>query len=100
MNSKNSIDKEYYKDYIKIYNKILKKAESDYYSSTFNNKLNSSKKIWKEINSICSSGSKRNSAPSNIAKLVINGKTVTDATQMANELNHYFSNVGLNLANN
>ncbi len=93
-------DQDKYKNYVKLYSKILKKAEFNYYTTTFNSKLNSSKNIWKEINSLCSASSNRKSSQSTIVKLIVNGNTISDATEMANEFNNYFCNVGKNLAKN
>ena len=76
--SRNLTDNDNYKSYVKVYNKLLRHAEADYYSSTFNNKLNSSKQIWKEINNLCSLGSRSSSSRPSIDKLIINGKTISD----------------------
>jgi len=97
--SNNHIDRDKYKSYVKVYNKLLKRAEDDYYSSTFNNKLNSSKQIWKEINRLFSSGSRSSSSRPNIDKLIVNGKIISESNLMAYEFNDYFCNVGSNLTN-
>ena len=96
--SKNPQNREKYKSYVKLYNKILKKAQDDYFTTAFNNKLNSSKKIWKEINSLCSFSAHCSSSRNTLDKLVVNGNTISDPVCMANHLNIYFCGVGANLA--
>ena len=98
--SKSVNDKEKYKNYAKIFNKITKLAETRYYQFTFDTKIHNTKKLWKEINSLCSFNSKRSSDRSNIAKIVANGNVITDPSSMADEFNKYFSNIGSKLACN
>src|SRR3989442_5950354 len=93
-------DREMYKSYIKVYNNLVNKIQREYFSTTFNSKINSSKKIWNEINKLCGLGARRASAGFKISKLVVNGQTITDSAQMANEFNNYFCSVGSELANN
>ena len=96
--SKNSIDRDKYKNYVKIFNKILKVAQSNYYTHIFDTKTNSTKKLWKELNNLCYFGSRCSSHQSKIAKLVINGNVISESSCMAEEFNRYFCNVGANLA--
>jgi hypothetical protein len=96
--TKKSDDKEKYKNYVKIYNKIIKSAENSYYSLAFNSKINSAKKIWKQINGLHSFNPKRSTINSNIAKLLVDSKVVSESVCMANALNKYFSNIGPHLA--
>jgi len=96
--SKNVSDKDKYNNYVKIFNKTLKLAKSNYYNHIFDNKINNTKKLWKEINNLCYFGSGRSSNQSRIAKLVINSKVISDSSSMAEEFNRYFCNVGADLA--
>jgi len=100
LNSRNQFDRQKYKSYIKLYNNLVNKTQREYFSTTFNSKINSSKKIWNEINKLCSLGAHRASAGFKISKLVVNGQTVTDSVNMAEEFNNYFCSVGSELANN
>ena len=73
MKSKSATDEKNYRDYKKLYRTILKKCEKEHYEQIFDNKSNSLKNLWKEINNLCSykSNSKTNLS---ITKLVVNGK--------------------------
>ena len=84
--SKNPIAKENYNRYVKIYNNVVKFAELQYYRRTFDAKTNSTKKLWIEINNLCSFGSHLSSNQSKIAKLIHNGNTIMDPNCMADEL--------------
>ena len=98
--SKNPIDKENYRNYLKIFNRIVKSAESTYYMKMFNTKTNSIKKLWSNVNKLCSFNSKQSSKKSNIIKIKIGDKVLTDSKSMADEFNNYFCNVGATLACN
>ena len=68
----------------------------NYYKGLFDFRSNSTKKIWSNLNHVCSfKKSNRNST--SIQKLIVSGKEITDVQDIAEELNNYFSNVGQNL---
>ena len=86
-----------YIKYKNVFSKLSKKAEQNYYKMKFNEISTNAKKIWSEINQICSF--KKKSSHTSITKLQIDGNEVIEQKDIVNELNKYFSNVGVNLAN-
>ena len=75
------------------------KAEKDYYSNQFDNKCNSIKQIWSNLNRVCSV--KKNKANSTtVDKLLVSGIELTDPLEISNAFNNYFCNVGPNLVKN
>jgi hypothetical protein len=57
--SKSNIDEIKYKNYKKVYKNVLNKAEINYYDKAFDCKANSIKKLWCNLNSICSAKKKK-----------------------------------------
>ena len=58
MQSNNPSDELLYKSYKKIYEKISNKAETHYYNTLFDSKVNSIKQIWSNLNRVCSASRK------------------------------------------
>ena len=52
--SKSLVDETNYKNYRKIFRKVAAEAENTYYKSMFDHKTNSIKKLWKNLNTVCS----------------------------------------------
>ncbi len=98
--SKNLLDREKYLMYKKIYTKVLRKSELDYYKTSFDSKINTTKSLWKKINGLCCKNVKNSDKKLTIPKLRINSKEVTDNKLIADELNNYFCGVGADLAKN
>ena len=73
-------------------NTVIKKAKEDYYNKLFDEKTNTVKAIWKNLNSML--GRQNNCRKSLISKVVINEQEVHNAKDICNEFNQYFSNVG------
>jgi hypothetical protein len=73
-------DKKKYKEYKKCYEKSAKKAEESYYNAIFDSRCNSAKRIWKQINIICSF--KKSKSKNNISKLIINYHEILDPQQI------------------
>jgi len=99
LKSRNPIDNLNYKKYKNIFTKISREAEASYYKTTFDKISNNTKKVWDQINNICSFKSKQKSKSSLIAKLKIDNAEIVVPQEICNELNKYFCSVGSNLAN-
>ena len=89
-----------YKQYKKEFNKISKEAENSYYKVVFKELSDNAKKIWAQINKICSFKKKQKNVNLNIEKLIIEGNVITVPSEIAHELNNFFSTVGENLGKN
>jgi len=85
-----------YKNYRKIYRKVANEAECKYYKTMFDQKTNSIKQLWKNLNTVCSfkQGKSRSNS---ISKLNVNGVTLHENKDICNGFNNYFSTVGQNL---
>jgi len=81
-----------YKDYKRIYIKISKEAESVYYQQLFNSKEISLKKLWSNLNTICSY--KKKTENINISKIKVNNKEITDHSAICQEFNNFFCSIG------
>ena len=97
LKSRNPIDHLNYKKYKNIFTKISKAAETNYYKRVFNDISNNTKKIWAQINSICSFKKKQKSNIS-ITKLKIDNNEIIEPVEISSELNKYFCSVGVNLS--
>jgi len=89
-----------YKQYRNVFNKLCKAAESNYYKLMFNNISNNSKKMWAQLNKMCSFKKKQKSNNISIPKLLIDDNEITAPDEICDKLNKYFCSVGMNLANN
>jgi len=58
---------------------------------------NDSKKLWKNLNHICSYNNKKRKTSNQINKLIHDNKTITDSKGIAETFNHYFCNVASNI---
>ena len=87
-----------YKNYKKIFKRLALECEASYYREMFDKKNNSIKKIWKNLNTVCSFKSKNNKTT--VSKLLRNGKEISDPAEISSEFNKYFSTVGKSLINN
>ena len=84
---------------LKTYSTILKRnirlAKKMHYTNMFHKSKNDSKKTWKQINDLISS--RKQYKQHNYFKA--NDSILTDHTDIANNFNLYFTNIGPNLAN-
>ena len=84
---------------LKTYSTILKRnirlAKNMYYTNMFYKSKNDSKKTWKQINDLISS--RNQYKQHNYFKT--NDSILTDHTDIANNFNSYFTNIGPNFAN-
>jgi hypothetical protein len=95
--TKNDSDEMSYRSYKKIYSVVLKKAQMMYYNKLFDNKNNSIKKLWSNLNKICSN-SKNSNVKNKIDKIVDDcGREITSCSDISNCFNEYFCSVGSNL---
>ena len=53
ISTKSSVDESKFKEYRKRFNSVAKEAESMYYRDLFDSKINSVKKLWQNLNTIC-----------------------------------------------
>ena len=81
-----------YKNYAKLLDKVIKDAKIKYEKDQMESCSNNPKKLWKFINS---SLSKKNS----INSLNVNNEKLDNKCDIANYMNTYFCDVGLNLSN-
>jgi len=95
--SKQSADESLYKNYANELRKILNKAEASYFQRICDTKLYSLKKVWSNLNSVISTQFNKKSKPV-VNKLIINSRPITDPSEIANEFNDYFCNVGNSLS--
>jgi len=85
-------DKMKYKNYKCVYEKVAEEALNLYYRHLFNSKENSIKKLWNNLNMVCSF--KKNKTKTLISNIVTYSKEFTDHVDICNEFNRYFCNVG------
>ena len=93
LQTKEQQDEIKYKQYRRYFRKVALEAEEKHYREMFDTRTNSVKKLWRNLNTVCSfqkSKCKRN----NIAKLIVNEYTLTDDKNISNEINKYFSTIG------
>src|SRR2546425_636813 len=98
--SRSTVDKEKYKVNLKYFRKISYQAEVDYYSNQFNHKLNSTKKLWQNLNSHFNFRGSNSSKQNSFSKLIVGGSAISDSFGMTEKFNKFFSSVGSRLANN
>ena len=73
-----------------IVNKALKQAKKAYYQTSFSDHKGDSRKTWQIINELTS----RTSSKSSVRELRVNGQSVTNPTESAEEFNHHFATIG------
>ena len=79
-----------YKCYRRYLKKIIKLAKRNYYNKRFQNVQGDLKKTWSLINELRGKTKRK-------ASFIINGETVEDRRQIANEFNTYFVSVAKKL---
>ena len=75
-------------------NTELRKAKKDYYSSKIAGHNFNPKKAWKSINNLLG----RQSSPTVVNELKVDGSNLTNLKDIAEGFNNYFSNIGPDLA--
>ena len=81
---------EIYKNYRNIYNKILRASKKLYYRESFIKNRKKTKKIWELIKEV-STGTKSTHP---IEKIKVNGKSITDKVEIAENFNSFFAKIG------
>ena len=74
-----------------MFRQSARTAEAIYYKELFDWKTNTSRQLWANLNMVCSL---KKTSLSNIPKLVVDGKEITETIEICTELNKYFANVG------
>ena len=77
-----------------IVNKAVKQAKQSYYQTSFSDHKGDPRKTWQIINELTS----RKSGKSSVKELRVNGNSVTNPTELAEEFNHHFTTIGTKLA--
>ena len=85
---------ELYKNYRNLFNKILRKSKALYYSKRIEKCGNQSKKLWEVLREITNT----KVIKSGIGEVEIEGRMVSEPTDIANEFKNYFSNIGKKVA--
>lgn len=96
--SQNYEDECNYKKYKKTYSKVAARAQEMYYKQMFDSKTNTIKKLWENLNTVCSF--KRKPSKNSVSKLIINDQVLVDSYNISNGFNKYFSSVGETLVQN
>ena len=84
------------KEYGDIVDELVTKAKLMYYQDIFDNKKNSVKLLWDEFGPIL--GKKGVKGKNSIIKLIVNKKTITESSDIANAINRHFCEIGPKLA--
>ena len=85
---------ERYKKYRNLLNKIIKNTQRDYYKNLIKQHNNNCTGLWKTLGNIICNRKRE----TKINKLSVNNKILNDPIQIANTMNNYFTNIGLDLA--
>lgn len=85
------------REYKCILNRAIRQAKRDYYHRVLYTFKHSVKKIWSTLNEIIRKNKKTKSFPDSVN---IDGKLITDQSEIANYFNKYFVSIGPTLAGN
>lgn len=96
LTTRNPMDGQIYKRFKSLFEKTAKTAEENYYNSIFDGRSSNAKKIWRNINTICSY--KKSKSRNIIDKLIIDKNEVLDPQLICEEMNAYFSSIGESLS--
>ena len=83
-----------YRTYRNIFNKTVKLSKKLHYLNNIERNAKNPKKTWDILRELTTG--KKDQPP--IDKIKVNGKLVTDPTQMSNEFNNFFTRVGRDIA--
>jgi len=87
-----------YKTYRNYFKKVTKAAIASYYREFFQTNAGNAKKLWSQINSLCSYNMLKCRRQSSVTQLNIGGDVINDPSRIANSMNEYFCNIGQGLA--
>ena len=85
-----------YTAYKNVLTSLLRREKKMYFSRQLNNFKNNSKQTWNVINRILN----KNKDKQQISEINNNGNILKEPCAIAESFNNYFSNIGINLANN
>ena len=85
------------KSYNKILKKLIRQAKIQYYSDQFDKNKSNIRHTWSTIKEILNKCKDKKEFP---AFFTINDEHVTDKTDISNNFNSFFANIGTNLSNN
>jgi len=92
MKTRSKIDEKAYKQYRAVYRKLAAEAEDSYYTEMYDTKCNTIKKLWDNLNTVCSLKSKK--VKNNVSELLMNNVATTDPKKICNAFNKCFAMVG------
>ena len=95
LTNKTHVNKLIWQKYRRNLTNVLQNAEKLYIHKMVQNHSSNSQEMWKFFGSILNNKNDKNL---NITKLKVNDKIVTNQVEITNEFNHFFSNIGKNLA--
>ena len=87
----------HYKKYCRVFNLVRRELKSKYYRETLTKYKNNTKETWKLIGQVITKSKSISKLPSSF---VINDKVITDPTDIAENFNHFFSNIASNIVEN
>jgi hypothetical protein len=93
----NSVDKIKYFQYLRIFKSVAKRAKEIYYNNLFNDKVQSTKQIWTNLNQVISA-KKNKSGNCVVDKLIHGNNTVTSPIEICNVMNRHFCTIGASLS--
>lgn len=85
-----------YKNYEKILNKTIKDAKYRFENNEIRRSGDNPRQLWSIINSKMGKSNKQMKSPDCI---VVNNQKIVNKTNIANEMNDYFSQIGIDLSN-
>ena len=97
LNKPNQVNTNNYKEYFRIYNSVLRKSKSQYYTVKLNTYQNDIKNTWATINDVIQRNKNTRIIPTYI---LVNGQSITDLSEISNEFNNFFVNVGKSTSDN
>jgi len=83
-----------YNSFKNIVTSLLRKVKVKYYLNKFDSRLHSSRDIWKGVNKLMNSSTKKNNS---IDVIEVDDVSVSDSVEMADHFNNYFAGVGPSL---
>ena len=81
-----------YQQYRRTFRKVTLEAEGLYYREMFDTRTNSVKKLWRNLNTVCSL-QKSNCKTNNISRLITKGSTLIDNNRISDGIYNYFSTI-------
>ena len=96
LNNSNELTKYKWRKYRNLVTKLIRKQETEYYKSILSDKKKKNRALWDTFGNILST---KKCSKRKIDKLTINEQQVSDGTLITEEINNFFTNIGVNLSN-